>query len=435
MRDWDFFLFPMHPSPALIAFIQLVWLSALHTIPYPNTMKEYVLFDHDARDRLLPLTYTRPACGLRIGILTIQEKWEHWTRQSIQSFITHDYLAGKYPAAFSDENVLINGTVLPSGPLFRLIDQMDANEAFLLNGEVIAARLDEDQVQRLLNDEEIEELAGYELTDSPFLKINHLWDIFSLNRQALAADFELLTFDRTSEPIAATNRVIAPENIFIEPGAKVEYATLNAADGPIYIGKDAEVMEGCMLRGPIAVCEGAVLKMGAKIYGATTIGPYCRVAGEVKNSVIMGYSNKGHEGYLGDSVIGEWCNLGADTNNSNMKNNYSEVRVWDYSTNGYVPTGLTFCGLVMGDHAKTGINTMFNTGTVAGVAANIFGSGYPPKFIPDFSWGGAEGFETFRLDKALEMAGEMMKRRGIEMDEIEKGILEDVFYQTMDYRK
>ncbi|MGB1307109.1 MAG: glucose-1-phosphate thymidylyltransferase, partial [Flavobacteriales bacterium] len=217
--------------------------------------------------------------------------------------------------------------------------------------------------------------------------------------------------------------------------AKVEHAILNASTGPIYVGKDAEIMEGSIVRGPLAMCENSVLKMGAKIYGATTLGPYCKVGGEVNNSVLLGYSNKGHDGFLGNSVLGEWCNLGADTNNSNLKNNYAEVKLWSYQSERFVNTGLQFCGLIMGDHSKCGINTMFNTGTVVGVSANVFGAGFPRNFVSSFSWGGSAGYMTYRLNKVFEVAEKVMQRRAIEFNQVEKDILTEVFELTKSYRK
>src|SRR5690606_24924204 len=251
----------------------------------------------------------------------------------------------------------------------------------------------------------------------------------------LEDDFELLTDGRRSQPIPATNNIINGQNIFIEEGAKLEFVTLNASFGPIYIGKDAEIMEGSIIRGPFALCEHATVKLGAKIYGPTTVGPHSKVGGEVNNSVIFGYSNKGHDGFMGNSVLGEWCNLGADTNNSNLKNNYAEVRLWDYNTESFARTGLQFCGLMMGDHSKCGINTMFNTGTVVGVSANIFGSGFPRNFIPSYSWGGAAGMTTFKTDKAFEVAREVMKRRNLEFTEQDEKIMEHVFEITAKYRR
>jgi UDP-N-acetylglucosamine diphosphorylase/glucosamine-1-phosphate N-acetyltransferase len=268
----------------------------------------------------------------------------------------------------------------------------------------------------------------------PIIKISYPWDIFSNNEKAIASDFELITKGRTSANLSNTNRYIG-NNIFIEEGAKVEFSILNATTGPIYIGKDAEIMEGAIVRGPLALCEHAALKMGAKIYGATTIGPHSKMGGEISNSVIFGYSNKAHDGFLGNSVLGEWCNLGADTNNSNLKNNYALVKVWNYPQERFINTNLQFCGLIMGDHSKSGINTMFNTGTVVGVSANIFGDGFPRNFIPSFSWGGAQGFTVFTINKAFEVASQVMKRRNIDFSDDDKAILTHIFEVTEKYRR
>ena len=396
-------------------------------------MENIIIFDDDLRDQLLPLSYTRPVCELRVGILTIREKWELWLKGKA-SFITQDYLTPKFPIQITDDNYVVNGSVLPSERLCRLITQLENNEALLQNGELIAARLNESQFEHLMNNEDIEELEGFDVEDTPFIKINKPWDIFSNNGEAIKSDFDLITHGRVSMPISSTNRVLGADKIFIEEGAVVEFATLNATNGPIYIGKNAEIMEGCMVRGPLAMCENSVLKMGAKIYGATTLGPYCKVGGEVNNSVFTGYSNKGHDGFLGNSVIGEWCNIGADTNNSNLKNNYAEVKLWDYSTEKFEPTGLQFCGLIMGDHSKCAINTMFNTGTIIGVAANIFGAGFPRNFIPSFSWGGKSGFTTFKPNKVMEMAEKMMTRRKIELSAADNAIIQQIYDDTVKYR-
>jgi UDP-N-acetylglucosamine diphosphorylase/glucosamine-1-phosphate N-acetyltransferase len=266
------------------------------------------------------------------------------------------------------------------------------------------------------------------------LRIEHTWDIFSKNAEALQADFDFITEGRTTAPISKTNSLIHPENIFFEEGASVEYSILNATEGPIYIGKNAQVWEGALIRGAFALCEHGTVKMGGKMYGATTVGPYSKVAGEVSNAVIFGYSSKGHEGYLGNAVLGEWCNIGADSNNSNLKNNYAKVRLWNYATEKFEQTGLQFCGLMMGDHSKTAINTMFNTGTVIGVNANIYVPGFPRNFIPSFSWGGASGFTTYLPVKAFEAAKVMMARRGVEFDEKEANILNHVFEITKKWR-
>lgn len=396
-------------------------------------MKNVILFDNEVWDNLLPLTYTRPVGELRVGILTIREKWEKWADTKV-SFITQEHLSQKYPMTIESDNIVINGSLLPLPGICKLIEQMEPNEALLHNDELIAARLNKSQFQSLIEDQEIEELQGFDIGDTPLLKINNLWDIFGKNDEAIKIDFELLTKNRTSQPLSDTNRVTNSEQIFLEPGATVEHAILNASKGPIYIGKDALIMEGCIVRGPLAMNENSVLKMGAKIYGATTLGPYCKVGGEVNNVVFTGYSNKGHDGFLGNSVIGEWCNLGADTNSSNMKNNYSEVKLWNYATQRFTKTGLQFCGLIMGDHAKCGINTMFNTGTVIGVSANVFGSGYPRNFIPSFSWGGDQKYTTYTLEKALDTARAMMKRRDQELTQIDQEILQEIFAADGSYR-
>ncbi len=398
-------------------------------------MLNVILFDNETRDRLLPLTYTRPVCELRIGILNIREKWEQQLDAQV-SYITQDYLSEKYPINISDDNLVINGGVLPSAPLLRLVNQLENNEALLKNEELIAARLNAKQFERLMHEEEIDELEGFEVGDTPFLKIESLTDLFSLNDQALLQDFLFLTKDRSSQAISETNTVIGNRNkIFLEEGASVEAAILNTNTGPIYIGKNATIMEGAIIRGGLALCEGATVKMGAKIYGATTLGPFSKVGGEISNVVITGYSNKGHDGYLGNSVIGEWCNIGADTNSSNLKNNYAEVRLWDYEKESFTGTGTQFCGLIMGDHSKCGINTMFNTGTVVGVFANIFGSGFPRNFIPSFAWGGAAGFSTYKTEKAYEVAEIVMARRKEEFQDIDESILNKVFEDSAKFRR
>jgi len=396
-------------------------------------MAHLILFEDETRDNLLPLTFTRPVAELRIGILTIKEKWERWLGWPV-SYITEDYLAEKYPIDYGKENYLVNASALPSSQLCRLIRQMDFNEALLQGDQLIAAKLDERQLERLVQDKDIEHLQSTDLDDTEYLKINGPWDLFRLNDQALRDDFELVTRGRTSQPLSDTNRVIGNGPVFLEEGASVECAILNTQNGPIYIGKNAEIMEGCMIRGGFSLGEGAVVKMGAKIYGATTIGPYCKVGGEVNNSVLLANSNKSHDGYLGNSVLGEWCNLGADTNNSNLKNTYEEVKLWNYPAQRFVPTGLQFCGLIMGDHSKCGINTMFNTGTVVGVCANIFGDGFPRNYIPSFSWGGVHGFQTYRTEKAFDMIERVMERRQLPFTIQDRLIMLRIFEDTAQYR-
>ena len=388
----------------------------------------YILFDGSVRNALLPFTYTRPVADIRVGILTIREKWEKALGLTTTT-ITEEYLEEKYPMVEMEENVLINASFLPSKELVKKVKTLEKNQAVFHGDEVIAFYTTDSQ-------EEVD-FESYDQIEfeEEILQIQNTWDIFSLNDKAIQADFDLLTQGRKSQPIPEGVQVLGKENIFIEEGASITFSILNASTGPIYIGKDAQIMESCTVRGPFAMCENSVLKMGAKIYGATTLGPYCKVGGEVNNSVLFGYSSKGHEGFLGNSVLGEWCNLGADTNTSNLKNNYAEVRLWDYESGRFAKTGLQFCGLIMGDHSKCGINTMFNTGTVVGVSANIFGSGYPRNFIPSYSWGGASGFTTYQMRKVFEVAEVVMKRRNVVLSEEDKDILEKVFEITSTYRK
>ncbi len=399
-------------------------------------MANVILFDNEVRDKLLPLTYTRPVCELRVGILSIREKWEKWLGSDYTfSFITQDYLAEKYAIDYGDENYVINGSVLPSEQLCTLIDYMEFNQAYLSGDELVVAKLDERQFEKLINDEDIHELKGFDLEDTQFLKLNSPSDIFRINDQAIREDFELLTKGRQSQPISDTNKVLGAENIFLEEGARVECAILNAIDGPIYVGKNAEIMEGAMVRGSLALCEHSKLKMGAKIYGGTTLGPWSKGGGEINNSVFQAYANKGHDGYMGQSVLGEWCNLGADTNISNLKNNYSEIKLWSYPEERFIDTGLQFCGLIMGDHSKTGINVMINTGTVIGVGCNIHGVGYPRNFIPSFSWSTPKGFMTHRSEKAFETAELVMKRRNKTFQVQDRLILLRVFEDTHKFRR
>ena len=387
----------------------------------------YILFDGDVRNALLPFTYTKPVADLRIGILTIREKWEKYLGLTTTT-ITEDYLEEKYPMVEMPENIMINASFCPNDGLVGMVKNLSEKEAIFKGEDVIAFYTT--YTQEEVNFEDYKQV---EFTED-VLQIKNTWDIFSLNDKAIEQDFNLITKNRKSQPIPAGVNTVNQENIFLEEGAKLTFCTLNASTGPIYIGKDEEIMEGCIVRGALAMCDNSVLKLGAKIYGATTIGPHSKVGGEVNNSVLMGYSNKGHDGFLGNSVLGEWCNLGADTNNSNLKNNYAEVRLWDYNTGRFAKTGLQFCGLMMGDHSKCGINTMFNTGTVVGVSANIFGSGFPRNFIPSFSWGGASGFTEYKTNKVFEVANEVMKRRKISFDDIEKRILENVYELTKQYR-
>ena len=383
----------------------------------------YILFDA-SRDSLKPLTYIRPVCDIRIGILTIREKWEKYLGEKT-STITEDYLSAKYPTSQSEEMMLINGSICPTPALVEAIKRLEIGQTLVSGNNVVAMYKTKEQF--LSEEDAAEEIEVVE----DFIKITNPWDIFVLNDRALREDFKLITEGRKSAPLSSTNRVVGEENIFVEEGAVVEFAILNAKEGPIYIGKDAEVMEGSVVRGPLAVCEHSVLKMSSKIYGATTLGPHVKVGGEVSNVVIFGYSNKAHDGFIGNSVIGEWCNLGADTNASNLKNTYEDVRVWSIEKDTFVPTGQTFFGTIMGDHSKCGINTMFNTGTIIGVSSNIYGHGYQRNYIPSFAWGGTTGLKTYDIDKAIEVAEKMYQRRYIVMSEEDKDILRNVYTQTL----
>jgi len=387
----------------------------------------YILFDGNVRNALLPFTFTRPVADIRVGILTIREKWEKYLGYTTTT-ITEEYLSEKFPMVELEDNIMINASFLPNRVLAEMVRNLEKNQAVFYNDEVIAFYAKEGQ------EVDFESFHIFDYADE-CIRIENTWDIFQKNDAAIREDFELLTQDCFSQPIPKSVNVIAPENVFIEEGAKLEFVTLNASTGPIYIGKNAEIMEGSVIRGPFALCEEAQVKLGTKIYGATTIGPHCRVGGEVNNSVMFAYSNKGHDGFLGNSVLGEWCNIGADSNNSNLKNNYEEVKLWSYESERFEKTGLQFCGLMMGDHSKCGINTMFNTGTVIGVSTNIFGSGFPRNFVPSFSWGGASGFTTYMTNKAFETAKIVMSRRHVAFTEEDAKILEHIFEKTKKYRK
>ena len=396
----------------------------------------YILFDDISRNNLLPLTFVRPVADIRVGILTIREKWEMYLKEKTSS-LTEDYLSEKYPTVKEKENILINGSVCPTPQLVKEVKGLKAKQSLVYGEYIIAIHVSEKELNEGTFASDSDDFDGSNEieTQTPHIKISNTWDIFVKNEEAINEDFNLLTAKRKSKEISKTNNVICPENIFIEEGAKVEFATLNASNGPIYVGKDAEIMEGSLIRGPFSLGDHALVKMGAKIYGATTVGPYSKVAGELSNVIIFGYSNKSHDGFLGNSVLGEWCNLGASTNNSNLKNNYDEVKLWNYPSKTFISTGLQFCGLIMGDHSKTGINVMFNTGTVVGVYANIFGSGFQRNFVASYSWGGTSGFITFDLEKALEIAEKVYARRELELTEVDKNILVNVYNRTYGYRR
>ena len=385
----------------------------------------YILFDDHTWQNLLPLTFTKPVAEIRIGILTITEKWEHYLNGKL-TFQTQEYLNQKYKASYTNNAVFINGKICPTPELLAQINQLEFNTGIKKGNTLIAFR---SNIASPLNIADA--LISSVETSTMYTSVENVWDIFSKNGDAIKADFDLITRGRTSQPLSTSNTVIGDaKQIFLEEGAIVEASILNTNTGPIYIDKDAEIMEGSVVRGPFSLGEHAALKLSTKIYGPTTVGPHSKVGGEVNNSVIFAYSNKGHDGFLGNSVIGEWCNLGADTNNSNLKNNYGNVKLYSYSQKKMIDTGLQFCGLIMGDHSKCGINTMFNTGTVVGVGANIFGGGFPPTHISSFSWGGADGMEEYKFDKMIETASRVFARRNLTVNAVEKDILEKIFKNT-----
>ncbi len=402
-------------------FVRLIYICI------KSIVMNYILYDGPYRNNLLPFTFTRPVADIRVGILSIREKWENYLGYTTTT-LTEEYLEEKYPMVEVEDNILIHASFLPTIKLVEQLKKLKPFQALMFDDEIVAFYTHDTQ-------EEIN-FDNFELIDvkDQLHQIKNTWDIFKLNGIAINLDFCLLTEGRTSAKISKTNNVLKPENIFLEEGVVMEFATLNATDGPIYIGMNAEIMEGSLIRGPFALGDYSTIKMGAKIYGPTTVGPHCKVGGEVNNSVIFGYSNKAHDGFLGNSVIGEWCNLGADSNNSNLKNNYAPVKLWSYESERFVNTGLQFCGLMMGDHSKCGINSMFNTGTVVGVSANIYGSNFPRNFIPSFSWGGASGFTTFQMNKVHEVVEVVMSRRNLPYTDVDKNILEHVFEITKKYR-
>ncbi len=387
-----------------------------------------LLFDGPERGQLLPFTFVRPVAQLRVGIDLLQDKWEAYLGLKCGLY-TQDYLQPKFPLTLAKENLFINPAYLPTTALAKKVKDLNLNDALVVNGNIVACLTKSPHPP-----EENSSLNCIELT-TPLIHLKTATDLFLRNAEVLALDFKRLTQGRKSAPISSSNQLIAPENIFLEEGAKVECAILNASAGPIYIGKNAEVMEGSMLRGSIALCENAVVKMGAKIYGGTTLGPFVKVGGELNNVLILGYSNKGHDGFLGNAVIGEWCNIGAATDASNLKNNYAPLRVWNYESENFAKTPLQFCGLLMGDFSRCSIHTTFNTATVVGICANLFGTGFPRTFLPSFSYGGAQGLKTFTFDKAMESNAAMMERRGVTLTQTDREIMQYLFDQTAKWRK
>jgi UDP-N-acetylglucosamine diphosphorylase/glucosamine-1-phosphate N-acetyltransferase len=385
------------------------------------------LFDDHTALSLRPLTFTRPVADLRIGILTIAEKWEKYS-SAAAGFCTSTYLAFKYKTR-SDADTYINGSVCPDESLFAAIAALQSGEVLSQGDITLAYKVNPGEVLSLAEGILLRPVQY----SGTFTRIVFPEDIFRNNDVQLRADFSLLTKGRVSAKLSATNTVLG-DQIFLEEDAEAECATFNTLTGPVYLGKKSQVWEGSHIRGSFSLGEGSRVKMGTKIYGQTTVGPFSTVGGEINNAVIWGYSSKGHEGYLGNSVMGQWCNIGADTNNSNLKNNYAEVKLWDYEEQSFRKTGLQFCGLIMADHVKCGINTMFNTGTVVGVSANVFGSGYPKNFIPDFAWGGPQGFDVYSIKKMFETTEKVFERKNVEFNQIEKDILSSIFDLTSIYR-
>ena len=384
-------------------------------------MRNIILFDDDkVRAALLPLTFTRPVAEIRFGIMTQTQKWQK-AIEGRYSYLTQDYLSEKYPAVMAEDNLFVAAHVCPDGALVAAIEALGADEALVTPaGEMLA--------RRGLADKKT-------VYDGEFLAFREVTDLFMLNDKAIRADYAVLVAGRKSAPLSDSCRLVGdPSQLFIEEGATVECANINVAKGPVYIGRDAEVMEGACLRGPIAMCPHSVVNMGGKIYGATTLGPYCKVGGELNNVVMTGYSNKAHDGFLGNAVIGEWCNLGAGCTASNLKNTYGPVRLWSYATGSFVKTGLQFCGLIMGDHTKAGINTMFNTATVVGVGCNIYGSGFPRNFVASFSEGGASGFDDVSLNKFFDIARRVMARRHVELTDTDVEIFKSIYEIAETYK-
>lgn len=387
----------------------------------------YILFDDYSRNNLLPLTFTRPVCDIRFGILTIREKWEKMMGV-VTSSLTEEYLSEKFPIIKGAQNILINGSVCPNPVLIDEIRNLKPNEAIIGPDSIIALHVVAEDLDKI--GEGDTEGITEKMTKSEVMKINYPWDLLANNYTAIVDDYRLITAGRSSEPVPEHVKVTSAGNIFVEKGAVLENVTLNASEGPIYIGENVHVMDGAHIRGAVAMVDSAVVKMGTILYGATTLGPYVKVGGEIENSILLAFSNKPHHGYLGHSVIGKWCNLAAGTTVANLNNTYRNVRAWNYTQERFIDTGMQFLGLIMGDHSKTGINSMFNTGSVVGVNSNVFGSGYQRNFVPSFVWGGPTGFSSYDINKAIEVASYVYKRRGIDFDLTERSLLTSVYNIT-----
>lgn len=389
------------------------------------------LFDQPStRLDLLPFTFTRPISEIRVGILTIREKWQQLCKAEY-SYHAEPYLQNQYPQA-GESDYFVRSNILPNKELIAKINDLTKGESLVdENEEVMAVAADgKSDLNELLTQK-----RNTIKCDLALNRIDNVWDIFQKNGAEITNDYQLITNGRSSFKIKDPHtRVYNEQDIFLEEGVAIRASVLNADNGPIYIGKNCEINEGSIIQGPFGLGDNSIVSVGAKIRRNTSTGPWTKIGGEVSNSVIFGYSNKAHDGFLGNSVIGEWCNIGADTNTSNLKNNYGEVKIWNYKQERFIPTGSQFCGLMMGDHSKCAISTMFNTGTVVGVAANIFGAGFPRTSVPSFSWGGVSGYKTFELEKAIEASNAMMGRRNKELTIFDIDILKEVYSQTSKFR-
>ena len=386
-------------------------------------MPNFILFDDDSRISLRPLTFFRPVSAIRIGILTIKEKWENHLKSPV-SVLTEPYLQEKFPLKVGLDNYLINSSILPNTELIAEILSLSTDTSLNNDETIIALRLTADNLKHFRQGLATELKSRN--VESQFIKLSNTWDIFGNNKKEIVDDFDLVTKGRKSSGISPTNQLLG-NNLFVEEDVNIECSTINTLKGPVYIGKNAEIMQGCHIEGPASIGDHAVLKMGTLLYKGTTIGPWCKAGGEISNSVMFGYSSKAHDGFLGDSVIAEWCNLGAGTTTSNLKNNYEPVKQWSYGKSRFVSTKLLFCGLVLGDHCKTGISSMFNSGSTAGVCSNIFGVNYQRNFIPSFVWGGNSGFRKHRLEEVIETAKAVYARRDLPFDSVEENIFKAVF--------
>ena len=387
-------------------------------------MKNIIIFDDPAMHmNLLPITYTRPISYIRVGITTIYEKWQYFIKDAELSSLVDPYLMKKFPTTITDENYFIAGHIYPCDTLVEAIFNLDKGAALLSPSKQLIA------FRGTMEDFDKKQFASTATYNEEPKQLHWLYDIFLHNDEQLRLDFHRLASGRKSQSLSPTNRLIGDHEFddgsskyFIEEGASIEGAIINVTNGPIYIGKDATIMEGSCIRAPFAACEHSQVNMGAKIYGATTLGPYCKVGGELNNVVMIGYSNKAHDGFLGNAVIGEWCNIGGGTTASNLKNDYTEIKLWNYPAHRFLKTGLQFCGLIMGDHSKAGINCMFNTATVIGVGVNIHGAGFPRNFVASFSEGSTAGFTDVSMTKFFDTARRVMARRHVELSDIDKEI-------------